>query len=188
MRSASSRAIDADFIDQTLQGNTEAFGELVRKYQDRLYNVVVRIVGCRTEAEDIVQEAFVRAFVTLKSFRQDCAFFTWLYRLAVNLALTHMRQKRLAVSLEVGCELGASEPIDQSASPMDKLMREERGPVINAALAELSEEYRTILVLREIEQFDYATIAEILRVKIGTVRSRLHRARMQMRKLLDVAL
>ncbi len=179
--------MDKDLIDQTLDGNTEAFGELVRKYQDRLYSAMVYVAGCRTEAEDIVQEAFIRAFVALKSFKQNCGFYTWLYRIAVNLAISHRRHRLPAVSLDVGQELGGSELVDQNASPMEKMMREERGPLIAAALAKLNDEYRTILVLREIERFDYQTIAQILRIKLGTVRSRLHRARMQMRRLLDVA-
>jgi len=186
-RTASSRVVDKVLIDQTLQGNTEAFGELVRKYQDRLYNAILPIAGCPTETEDIVQEAFYRAFVKLKEFRQGCAFYTWLYRIAANLAISYLRHREKVMSLDVRCEHGACEPIDQSELPEDELMREERGPLITAAFAQLSEDYRTILVLRAIERFDYATIAATLRVKIGTVRSRLHRARMQMRKLLEVA-
>jgi len=180
-------ATDADLIRRTLQGDNGAFGELVRKYQTRLFNSVVRIVGCRTDAEDIVQEAFVRAFVKLKDFRQDCAFYTWLYRLAVNLAISHLRRKEPAVSLDAHRESGFCEPVDQEESPADSLMREERAPAIAAALAKLNERHRTILVLREIERFDYATIAEVLRLNVGTVRSRLHRARMRMRRLLNVA-
>ena len=180
-------ASDADLIRQTLQGDNGAFGELVRMYQNRLYNSVMCIVRCQADAEDIVQEAFVRAFVKLKDFRQDCAFFTWLYRLAMNLAITHIRRKEPAVSLDAHRESGFSEPIDQEESPVDSLMREERAPAIAAALARLNEQHRTILVLREIERFDYATIAEVLRLNVGTVRSRLHRARMHMRRLLNVA-
>jgi RNA polymerase sigma-70 factor (ECF subfamily) len=177
-------AADAELIRQTLQGETSAFGELVRKYQGRLYNSVVRIVGSRVDAEDIVQEAFVRAFVSLRDFRRDCAFYTWLYRLALNLALTQIRKKEPAVSLDTSRELGFCEPVDTEESPEDCLMRKERAPAIAAALAKLNEQHRTILVLREIEQFDYATIARVLDLNVGTVRSRLHRARMRMRKLL----
>lgn len=178
---------DANLIRQTLQGNNGSFGELVRKYQDRLYNTVVRIVGNQSDAEDIVQEAFVRAFTKLKDFRQDCAFYTWLYRLAVNLAVTHMRKRERSISLDTSRELGFGEPLDQEESAEDSLIREERAPAIAAALAKLNKQHRTILVLREIERFDYATIAEVLCLNVGTVRSRLHRARTQMRKVLKVA-
>jgi len=98
-----------------------------------------------------------------------------------------MRKKEPEVSLDARREKGLCEPIDQAESAEDSLIREERAPAIAAALATLNERDRTILVLREVEQFDYATIARVLDLNIGTVRSRLHRARMQMRKLLNVA-
>lgn len=186
-QTATTPAADADLTYRTLQGDNGAFGELVRKYQHRLYNTVVPIVGCRTDAEDIVQEAFVRAFVSLRDFRHDCAFYTWLYRLAVNLAINQIRQKEPAVSLDASRESGFCEPVDDEESAEANLMREERVPAIAAALAKLNEQQRTILVLREIERFDYATIAKILDLNVGTVRSRLHRARMQMRRLLNMA-
>lgn len=184
---ATTPVTDAHLIRRTLQGDNGAFGELVRKYQERLYNSVVRIVNSRSDAEDVVQEAFVQAFVKLKGFRQESTFFTWLYRLATNLAISHIRKKEPAVSLDASRESGYCEPVDQEESPEDSLMREERAPAIAAALARLNEQYRTVLVLREIERFDYATIAKVLRLNIGTVRSRLHRARTQMRRLLEVA-
>jgi RNA polymerase sigma-70 factor (ECF subfamily) len=95
-----------------------------------------------------------------------------------------MRKKDPAVSLDANRELGFCEPVDDEESPEDSLMRKERAPAIAAALAKLNDEHRTILVLREIERFDYASIARVLDLNVGTVRSRLHRARMQMRKLL----
>lgn len=123
---ATNQATDADLIRHTLQGDNAAFGELVRRHQNRLYNTLMRIVGCRTDAEDIVQEAFLRAFVKLKDFRQDCAFYTWLYRLAINLAITHIRMKEPAVSLDAHRESGLCEPADREELPADSLVREER--------------------------------------------------------------
>lgn len=186
-QTATAMAVDGELIRRTLRGDNGAFGELVRKYKDRLYNSVVRIMRCPMDVEDIVQDAFVRAFATLKDFRQDCAFFTWLYRLAVNEAITRIRERGRTVSLDASRERGFYEPIDQEESPLDSLMREERAPAVAAALAKLNEQHRTILVLREIERFDYATIARVLDLNVGTVRSRLHRARMQMRRLLNMA-
>lgn len=186
-QTATTPAADADLIHRTLQGDNGAFGELVRKHHNRLYNAVVRIVGRRTDAEDIVQEAFVRAFMSLRDFRQECAFFTWLYRVAVNLAITQIRERTRTISLDMSRELGFSEPVDQVESAEDSLMREERAPIIAAALARLDEQHRIILVLREIERFDYATIAKVLDLNVGTVRSRLHRARMQMRTMLNAS-
>lgn len=186
-QTATTPEVDADLIRRTLHGDNGAYGELVRKHQNRLYNTVVQITGRRSDAEDIVQEAFVRAFVSLKDFRRDCAFYTWLYRLAVNLAITQIRKKEPAISLDTSRELGFCEPVATEESAEDGLMREERAPLIAAALAKLGEQHRTILVLREIEQFDYETIAKVLDLNVGTVRSRLYRARRKMRRLLNVA-
>ncbi len=186
-QTATAMAADGELIRRTLQGDNGAFGELVWKYKDRLYNSVLRITRCSTDADDIVQDAFVRAFATLKDFRQDCAFFTWLYRLAMNEAISQIRERRRTVSLDASREFGFCEPVNREELPLDSLMREERAPAIAAALAKLNEQYRTVLLLREIERFDYATIARVLDLNVGTVRSRLHRARMQMRRLLNMA-
>ena len=178
------RAIDIQLVDRTLQGDKTAFDELVRKYQGRLYNTLVHILGCPADAEDVVQDALVQAYVKLHTFKKESAFFTWLYRLAVNRALTHRRRRKPTVSLDDEREMSALEPVAESAPPVERMLREERGSLVPVALAKLSEESRAVLVLREIEQLDYGSIANILGINVGTVRSRLHRARTQMRRFL----
>ena len=178
---------DDALIAQTLAGDSSAFGELVTKYQDRLYTAAVHITGSREEARDVVQDAFVQAFVKLETFHGSSAFYTWLYRIAFNVSVSRRRRRRPAISLEQSREASGSEPIDDT-SPMDGAVRRERALQVQAALAALGEEHREILILREIEGFDYQQIAEVLDVAVGTVRSRLHRARTQLRDLLmDVA-
>jgi len=172
---------DAQLIHETLGGQSAAFGELVRKYQDRLYNTVVRVVGCRDEALDVVQEAFVQAFVKLESFQQSSAFYTWLYRIAFNVAASHCRRRKSAVSVEHAREVTGEEPVDRQMGPHERMELDERCGQVQDAIASLSEEHRTVLVLREIDGCCYDTIAEILELPIGTVRSRLHRARLQLR-------
>jgi RNA polymerase sigma-70 factor (ECF subfamily) len=172
---------DAQLIAETLQGHSTAFGQLVRKYQDRLYNTVVHVVGGSDEALDVVQEAFVQAFVKLESFQQSSAFYTWLYRIAFNVAASHRRRRKTTVSVEHARELTGDEPIDQRMGPEEQLELQERCRQIRDALAVLSEEHRSVLVLREIDGCCYETIAELLDLPIGTVRSRLHRARLQLR-------
>lgn len=172
---------DATLIEQALSGDPESFGELVKKYQDRLYNTVVRFVGCRDEAEDVVQDAFVQAFVKLDTFQHNSAFYTWLYRIAFNVAVSRSRKKRPGLSIDHARDLTGNDPVDPTESPTEHLEREERAAQVHAGLARLSEEHRTILVLREMEGFCYDTIADIIDVPVGTVRSRLHRARMQLR-------
>lgn len=174
---------DVQLIHDALQGDSQAFGRLVLKYQDRLYNTMVHVVGT-DEAEDVVQDAFVLAFVRLDTFQQNSAFYTWLYRIAFNTAISRRRRRRAELSVEQGRELAGIEPVDQHDAPTERLEREERVAQVRQALSLLSEEHRAILVLREIEGCDYETISEMLGLPIGTVRSRLHRARLQLREQL----
>jgi RNA polymerase sigma-70 factor (ECF subfamily) len=178
---------DALLIDEALGGDSAAFGQLVQKYQDRLFHTVVHVVGSREEGEDVVQEAFVQAFLKLDTFRQDSAFYTWLYRIAFNTAVSRRRRRRVEVSVEHTRQISGAEPLDNGELPSDNLLRQERAGQVRAALGALSPEHRTILVLREMEGCCYETIADILSLPIGTVRSRLHRARLQLRdELRDV--
>jgi RNA polymerase sigma-70 factor (ECF subfamily) len=172
---------DASLIAATLAGDTAAFGQLVHVYQDRLYNSLLRVVGSAEDARDIIQDAFVRAFLKLETFRGSAAFYTWLYRIAFNLAMSRARRERKVTSLDcvkAGC---GSEPMDGQPTPENHLLQRERAALVHAVLAELSIEFRQILVLRELEGFRYDEIAEILQLPVGTVRSRLFRARLQLR-------
>jgi RNA polymerase sigma-70 factor (ECF subfamily) len=176
---------DAQLIDEALAGNQSAFGQLVRKHQGRLFNTLLHVVGRREEAEDVVQEAFVQAFVKLDTFKRKSAFYTWLYRIAFNVSVSRRRRKRVEVSVDQHRELTGEEPTDGSDGPSDLLLREEQVRQVREAMASLNEEHRTILVLREMEGCCYETIAEILDLPVGTVRSRLHRARLQLREQLE---
>lgn len=175
---------DAQLIEQALKGHSEAFGQLVLRYQDRLFNTVFHVVGHAEDARDIVQEAFVQAFLKLDTFRHHSKFYTWLYRIAFNVAMTHRRRSRPTVSIDRMKEAGNMEMPDNEDTPAESLERKERCWRIRHAIAELAEEYRAVLVLREIDGCCYETIAEVLELPVGTVRSRLHRARMQLRELL----
>jgi RNA polymerase sigma-70 factor (ECF subfamily) len=175
---------DAQLIEQTLAGQSAAFGQLVRKYQDRLYNTLLHVVGHAEDARDVVQDAFVQAFVKLDSFQRSSAFYTWLYRIAFNVAVSHHRRRRVASSVEQLREQSGAEPLDGGDDPHTQLERAERCRQVRQALGELSEEHRAILVLREIDGCCYETIAEILDIPVGTVRSRLHRARLQLHDVL----
>ncbi len=177
---------DAQLIDQTLQGQTEAFGQLVLKYQDRLFNTVFHVVGHAEDARDIVQETLVQAFLKLESFEHRSAFYTWLYRIAFNVAVAQRRRRRGAVSMD---HMPDANPISPAVEgPAERLDRKERCGQVRQAIAQLPPEYRTVLVLREIDGCDYETIAEILDLPIGTVRSRLHRGRLQLRETLRAVL
>jgi RNA polymerase sigma-70 factor (ECF subfamily) len=172
---------DAPLIAATLAGDTAAFGRLVGLYQDRLYNSLLRVLGSAEDARDITQDAFVQAFVKLKSFRGSSAFYTWLYRIAYNLAMSHARREHAVVSLDGVKQTWGSEPMDGQPAPDADILRREQVELVHAGLAALSMEYRQILVLREIDGCRYDEIAEILDLPVGTVRSRLFRARLQLR-------
>lgn len=179
---------DAQLIDEALAGHSVAFGQLVVRYQDRLYNALVHVVGSVEEARDVTQEAFVQALVKLNSFHRSSAFYTWLYRIAFNLAVSRHRKVRPTTSIERTRELTGQEIVSRDPPPTEQLERQERAAQVQTALATLDADFRAVLVLREIEGYPYDTIAEILDLPIGTVRSRLHRARLEMRELLKDAL
>jgi RNA polymerase sigma-70 factor (ECF subfamily) len=181
-------ADDHRLIAECLKGEKAAFGELVRRYQDRLYNTVYRLVDNAEDAQDVVQDAFLNAYQALGNFKGDSLFFTWLYRIAVNTAISMKRKHRVAISMDTQREEGVLvEPIDTSefSRPGHALEKAERERRIQNALGRLSAEHRTVLVMKDMEGQKYETMAEVLQVPIGTIRSRLHRARVELRELLS---
>jgi RNA polymerase sigma-70 factor, ECF subfamily len=175
---------DLQLIDETLNGNSSSFGRLVTCYQDRLYNTLVHVTGSTEEARDVCQDAFVQAFVKLKTFHRNSAFYTWLYRIALNMAISRGRKRRPAISVEQHRQATGEDPVATDDMPADRIERQERIDQVRAALRMLDDEFRTVLVLREIDGHSYDVIAEMLDLPLGTVRSRLHRARMELREQL----
>jgi RNA polymerase sigma-70 factor (ECF subfamily) len=169
-------------IDECLAGHAEAFGDLIKPYQDRLYNTLFRILGSREDAAETLQDALIRAYRRLSSFHHDSSFYTWLYRVAVNLALTR-RQNRRENTRSLSEK--TNEVIAENTRPGQNLEADERRQLIEKALAGVPEVFRVALVLKEIEGMKYEEIAQILNLPIGTVRSRLHRARQEMRQRLQ---
>jgi RNA polymerase sigma-70 factor (ECF subfamily) len=186
MNKTSAKENDDQLIQATLGGNRDAFGRLICKYQDRLYNGMVQVTRDETEAEDIVQEAFILALTKLNTFRGKSAFFTWLYRIAYNVAITRLRRKRPTVPLGNRADENQLQLTGDEPQPDDGLEKREQAHLLMQGLDKLSEEHRVILVLREMEELDYEAIAEVLDLPIGTVRSRLHRARLQLKQQLEL--
>ena len=178
---------DQRLIAGCLQGRTAAFGELVRRYQDRLFNTVHRLVDNAEDAQDVVQDAFLNAYQSLGSFKGDSQFFTWLYRIAVNTAISLRRKQRVVHTIRAGRDGGEGEPLDASefSRPEHALEKAEQERRVQNALQRLSPEHRTVLVLKDIDGQKYETMAEILSVPVGTIRSRLHRARLELREILE---
>jgi RNA polymerase sigma-70 factor, ECF subfamily len=189
-----SRSLDDHSLVQACRaGQTEAFGVLVERYQERLYPTVLRLCGCSEDAEDILQDAFVRAFEKLAQFQGESSFYTWVYRIAVNLALTSYRKRRVRALSPSRNGRGAtphSEPIDDSseADPTIGLERSERERIVADALDQLGAEQRAIVVLKDFDGHRYEEISAILNIPVGTVRSRLHRARNELRDRLRILL
>lgn len=175
---------DLEFINKIRAGQTEAYGDLVRKYEDRVFNTCWRICGHLEDARDVTQEAFLKAYEGLSGFRRDSGFYTWIFRIAVNLALTKRRDaaRRRTTSLdEAAGSLGTqARDLVLRASPQNDPgsdeVTENHGRLVSA-IHDLEPDYRSVVVLRDIEGMDYETIAGILDIPTGTVKSRLHRAR-----------
>ena len=168
-------------------GRTEAFGVLVQRYQDRLYPTMLRLTGSADDAFDLLQDAFLRAFEKLDRFQGESSFYTWVYRIAVNLALSGRRRRRVTARLGIGGGRGEPlEPQDDSSlsDPTLPLEQAERDDLIQSALNSLADDHRAVVVMKEFDGLRYEEIAAILNVPVGTVRSRLHRARLDLRERL----
>ena len=172
-------------IQLVREGDLSAWGELIRIHQDRLYNSILRVVGHPDRARDVVQDAFIQAIENISRFDGKSRFFTWLYRIAFNRAMSLYRKHKAEVSLDLARENAGDETMATSQDqPEDRVLHSELVDEVQQALEQLSAEHRAVMLLREIEGCEYEQIAEILEISPGTVRSRLHRAREQMRRLL----
>lgn len=189
---------DAHLVEQVQAGRVEAYGELVRKYQDRVFNACWRICGNLEDARDLTQDAFIKGLEGIASFRQQSGFYTWIFRVAVNLTLSHRRKRkrRKTVSLDQAVGSGGSQAQELVRRVQDHDARDPQHETSEAelqaatlnALQQLEHDHRAMIVLRDIEGLDYAEIAEVLEVPAGTVKSRLYRARMRLRELVKTVL
>jgi RNA polymerase sigma-70 factor, ECF subfamily len=194
--SAPSGAIGGDagaaLMRRAQNGDRGAYGQMVVLYQHRLFNAIVRMVGDREEARELMQECFTRGLMKLDSFRGDASPYTWLFRIALNLSISRLRkvQRRRTFSLDHPANRApddqASGLLDRVAqrkdeAPDEQLERRERNEQVVAALGRLDAEYRAVLVMRDIEGFDYQQMADVLDLPLGTLKSRLFRARLALR-------
>jgi RNA polymerase sigma-70 factor (ECF subfamily) len=180
-------------VDRCRAGDRAAFGRLITLYQDRVFNLCLRICGNAADAEDYAQEAFIKAMRSIDRFDGRSRFYTWLFRIAVNATITGRRSRKTTMlSLD---QRPAHTDDSDSAQMRDDLMTRETAPperavlheehaAVMAALGELDDEYRAAIILRDVESLDYAEIADVLGVAVGTVKSRLHRARLALRERL----
>jgi RNA polymerase sigma-70 factor (ECF subfamily) len=173
---------DRELVRRIRDGDAEALRAIVERYQDRIFSLIYGIVRDRHEVEDVAQEVFLKVYTRIHAFDERSKFYTWLYRVAANAAKDHVkkRSRRPAVPLEDDEVLPATEdsPVGQAAvAEMRRLVRE--------AIAALPVRYREVLTLRELEGLSYNEIASVLQISIGTVESRLHRARAKLKRRME---
>jgi RNA polymerase sigma-70 factor (ECF subfamily) len=180
---------DEELVRLAKGGDTAAFGKLMERYQNKIYRLGRRMTETDEDAEDVLQEAFIKAFRSLGGFKEKSKFSTWLYRITVNLALMKLRKKKLdAVSLDepVATEEGSVQRDieDDTKDPLDQLIETESLETLDEAISELPPRYRAVFVLRHVEELSTEETARILKISVPAVKSRLHRTRMALKEKL----
>lgn len=181
---------DAELVRQAQQGNAKAFDLLVTRYRGKVYGMCYHLVHNEQDAWDLAQNAFIKAWRALGSFKGDSAFYTWIYRITHNVAYDWLRKHRIESDGEFNDEVnntiavGAETAPKHDPSPDDALKNQEIGQRIHQAIAQLSPDHRTVILLREVEGHSYEEIAEMTQTSVGTVMSRLFYARKKLQELL----
>lgn len=173
---------DKALVERVQKGDKRAFDLLVRKYQHKLVGVVSRYINDWSECQDVAQDTFVRAYRAIGSFRGDAQFYTWIYRIAINTAKNHLvaqgrRPPTEDIAVEDAVQFEGAGRLQESATPERELMRQEVEQTVFSTVQELPEELRAAITLREVDGLSYEEIAEAMKCPIGTVRSRIFRAR-----------
>lgn len=173
---------DRRYIREALKGNEQAYKQLMKKYYAQLSHLIYRLVRDKEDVEDLTQEAFVKAFQSLKYFNQQYAFSTWLYKIATNNAIDYIRKKKLetfSIDKPIASEESdfTFELPDSTYEPDKEIIRFQKSTILQEAIAKLPEKYRRVIIMRHTEERDYAEIAKILKVPIGTVKAHIFRAR-----------
>lgn len=179
----SDRDIDQQLVERVQRGDKAAFDLLVSKYQRKIFRLLSRLIRDAAEVEDVAQEAFIKAYRALPNFRGESAFYTWLYRIAINTAKNHLVSQGRRAPTSTETEIEEAETFDDGEhlrdlnTPEAMLLSRQVADAVNRAVERLPEDLRTAVVLRELEGLSYEEIAETMNCPIGTVRSRIFRAR-----------
>ncbi|HEY6953031.1 MAG TPA: sigma-70 family RNA polymerase sigma factor [Bacteroidota bacterium] len=188
MNNSSQTTEDFRLVNAFKAGDRRAFEELVRKYQRQVANIVYLTLGSREDVQDIAQEVFIRVYRSIDKFEFDASFFSWIYRITVNLCIDELRRRKIkrALSLDFLTE-GTLEKEKKSKTQVlasDGVLDDEKREIILAALQKMSHEHRQVMILREYEELSYAEIASYLGISVQAVKSRIFRAREDLRALL----
>jgi RNA polymerase sigma-70 factor (ECF subfamily) len=181
-RRLESRKDDSALIKRALAGDQEAFSRLRLKYYDSIFKLISRMIHNREEIEDLTQESFMKAFMSLSSFKEEFAFSTWLYKIATNNSIDYIRKKKLQTfSIDKPIESEESdysfELTDTEPEPDQELIAAQRKKMLNDAMNALPPRYRQVILMRHVEERDYREIAKILKLPLGTVKAHIFRAR-----------
>lgn len=179
-------ATDDELVKRAQNDDERAFGELVTRYESKVYSLAMKMLRNPEDAEDVLQDTFLRAYRGIKSFKGNSTFSTWIYRITANSALMRLRKKQLPqVSIEDADEREAPISIaDWAPGPVEQLLNQEMQRVMDEAVEALPPEFRQVFILRDIEELSNADVAEILDLSVAAVKSRLHRARLKVRNRL----
>jgi len=177
-------ASDDQLIERTLNGERAAYGELMIRYQDRLYNTAVMILHDADEARDVVQETFLQGYANLSGFRRESRFYSWLYRIAFNVAVGVLRRRKRSIPAGRISDAAWEALPGRIDSPDKRHSEQESAQLLWQGIEQIPLEYRKVLILREIDGASYEEIAETADIPIGTVRSRLFRARLLLRDII----
>lgn len=179
---------DDEFVDRAKEGDSAAYKDLMNKYQKPLYYHVLKMVKNHEQVEDLVQEAFVKAFENLSSYNKNYAFSTWLYRITTNHTIDYLRKKKLkTVSMDEPIKTREGEmsmQISGKAETDRKIIKEQRSKIIKKAIDDLPEKYRKVIEMRHLEELSYQEISEELDIPLGTVKAHIFRAREMLYKSL----
>lgn len=180
---ANGKLMDQQLVALSQLGDTNAFGLLAEKYQNRLYRLILRIIKNPSEVEDLVQESLIKAYRSIASFRGDSAFYTWLYKIGLNTARNYLFDRKHRPQIDSSVEIEDAEnfssalDVHNSETPETELINKRVAETINDAIANLPADLQTAITLREIDGLSYQEISEIMNCPIGTTRSRIFRAR-----------
>ncbi|HBV67367.1 MAG TPA: RNA polymerase subunit sigma-24 [Clostridiales bacterium] len=178
-------------VEESRKGNVDAFEELIKDYKRVAYNIALRILRILEDAEDASQEALIKVYKSIQNFNMQSTFKVWMYRIVVNTCIDFKRKKNInVVSIDEGIDVGGDNQVyreiaDDSANPDVLLEKNFNSKVINDAVSKLEDDYKAIIILRDIQGFSYSEIAEILSCNLGTVKSRLNRARKSLKEILE---
>ena len=189
--------MDEELVEMAQNGDRNAFTILVKRYQDRVYNLIYRYVGNVEDALDLTQETFIKAFVKLGEFRGNSKFYTWLYRIAVNACIDFRRRERISIvhwddikpnefdRLDMDESMNSVDVVGEDNNPEMHMLKSELKQIVREAISALPEHLRIVLILREYEDLSYEEIASIVGCRVGTVKSRLFQAREMLKRKLS---